>query len=164
MIIASIMEAKILLKIVGQNHYLDSLWILTISTPEIMSRVICCKKSFLINRDANTRVSRLMDFPEFAINHESQWELQLSISEVLGHHSWRWIRNLHFKFFLSIYLLKELTMLWRFYINVRDCVAITGYWSETIFIISLKKNIVFEKLFEVSFVSNMLASFTEFQC
>ena len=55
-------------------------------------------------------------------------------------------------------------MLWRFYINVRDCVAITGYWSETIFTISLKKNIFFAKLFETSFGSNILASFTEFQC
>ena len=72
LIIASIMEVKILLKIVDRNHYLDTLWILTISIPEMMSRVIYCKKSFLINRDANTRVSRLMDFPEFAINHESQ--------------------------------------------------------------------------------------------
>ena len=117
-----------------------------------------------MNRDGNTCVFRLMDFPEFAINHESQWEFQLSISEILGHHNEGWLRNLHFKFFLSIYLLKELTMLWRFYINVRDCVAITGYWSETILIISLKKNIAFAKLFETSFGSNILASFTEFQC
>ena len=55
-------------------------------------------------------------------------------------------------------------MLRRFYINVAGCVGITGYRSDTIFIISLKKNIVFEKLFEISFGSNILASFTEFQC
>ena len=28
---------------------------------------------------------------------------------------------------------------WMSPLNVRDCIAITGYWSETIFIISLKK-------------------------
>ena len=54
-------------------------------------------------------------------------------------------------------------MLWRFYINITGCVGITGYRSDTIFIISLKKNIVFAKLFETSFGSNILASFTEFQ-
>ena len=55
-------------------------------------------------------------------------------------------------------------MLWKFDINVRDFVAVTDYWPETIFIISLKKNIVLAKLFETSFGSNILASFTEFQC
>ena len=55
-------------------------------------------------------------------------------------------------------------MLWRFYINVTVCIGITGYWSETIFIISLKENIVFLKFFETCFVSNTIASFTESQC
>ena len=55
-------------------------------------------------------------------------------------------------------------MLWRFYINITGCVGITGYRSDTIFIISLKKDIVFEKLFEISFGRNILASFIEFQC
>ena len=55
-------------------------------------------------------------------------------------------------------------MLWRFYINITGCVEITGYWYETIFIISLKENIVFVKLFKTSFDSNILASFIEFQC
>ena len=45
-----------------------------------------------------------------------------------------------------------------------DCTIITGDRSETIFIISLKKNIVFAKLFETSFDSNMLASFIKCQC
>ena len=36
-------------------------------------------------------------------------------------------------------------------------------WSETIFIISLKENIVFIKLFETSFGSDILTSLTEFQ-
>ena len=117
-----------------------------------------------MNRDGNTCVFRLMDFPEFAINHESQWEFQLSVSEILGHHNQGWARNLHFKFFLLIYLLKELTMLRRFYINTKGCVGITGYWFETIFIIAFEKNIAFAKLFETSFDSNILASFTEFQC
>ena len=45
-----------------------------------------------------------------------------------------------------------------------DCVGIVGYWSEAIFIISLKKNIVFAKLFETFFISNILASVTERQC
>ena len=104
-----------------------------------------------------------MDFPEFAINHESQWEFQVIMSEILGHHNQGWPKNLHFKFFLSIYLLKELIMLWRFYINITSCVGITGYWSETIFSISLKENIVFVKFSETYFGSN-IASFTEFHC
>ena len=54
-------------------------------------------------------------------------------------------------------------MLWRFYINVTGFVGITGYWSETILIISRKKNI-FVKLFDISFGSNEFGSFTEFQC
>ena len=54
--------------------------------------------------------------------------------------------------------------MWRFYINITGCVGITGYWSETIFIISLKENTVFVKLFETSFGRNIIASFTEFQC
>ena len=129
-------------------------------TPEMMSRAICRKNSFLINRDGSTRVFRLMYFLEFATNHESHWEFQFIISEMLGHHNQGWPRNLHVKFFLSIDLLKELITLWRFNINVTDCVGITGYWFEAIFIISPKKNI----LFEIAFGSNILASFTEFQC
>ena len=105
-----------------------------------------------------------MDFPEFEVNHEPQWEFQLIISEILGHCNQGWPRNLHVKFFLSIYLLKERTMLWIFCINMTDCTIITGDRSKTIFIISLKKNIVFAKLFETSFDSNMLASFIKCQC
>ena len=97
-----------------------------------------------------------MDFPEFTINCESQWEFQLIISEILGHHNQKWPRNLHFKFFLSIYLFKELTMLWRSYINITGCVGMTSYWSETIFIISHN---IFVKLFETSFGSNIIVSF-----
>ena len=108
------------------------------------------------------RVSRLMNFLQFAINLESQWEFQLIISDVLDHHNQGWPRNLHFKFFLSIYLLKKLIMLWRFYINVTSCLGITGYWPETIFNISLKKNICFVKLFQTSFVSNTLTSSLRF--
>ena len=55
-------------------------------------------------------------------------------------------------------------MLWWFYINVTGCVGITGYWSETIFTITLKENIVFVTLLETSFDSNIIASFTEFKC
>ena len=61
-------------------------------------------------------------------------------------------------------LLKELTMSWRFHINITGSVGITGYRSDTIFIMSVKKNIVFAKLFEISFGSNILASVTEFHC
>ena len=39
-----------------------------------------------------------------------------------------------------------------------------GYWFETIFIIALKENIVFVKLLETSFGSNIIASFNEVQC
>ena len=55
-------------------------------------------------------------------------------------------------------------MLWRFYINITGCVGITGYRSDTIFIISLKLNIFFAKLFKTSFGSKIIASFTKFQC
>ena len=55
-------------------------------------------------------------------------------------------------------------ILWRFCINITDCVGITGYSSETILIIYLKKNLVFTKLSETSFVSSILAWFTECQC
>ena len=48
-----------------------------------------------------------------------------------------------FQLFLSIHLLKTLNILWKFYINITDSVGIT-VWSEAIFIISLKKYIVFK--------------------
>ena len=105
-----------------------------------------------------------MDFPEFAIYHESQWEFQLSNLGILCHHNQGWLKNLSFKLFLLIYLWKEFTILWRFYINITDCGGIMDYWSETIFITSLKKNIVSAKLFETPFSSNILASFTKFEC
>ena len=59
-------------------------------------------------------------------------------------------------------------MLGRFYVNVTGCVGITdrwriGYLSEAFFVISLKENIAFVKLFEISFGSNIITSFTEFQ-
>ena len=53
-------------------------------------------------------------------------------------------------------------MLLRLYINLTHCIETTGCWSEIIFVISHKKNIVFGKKFEISF-HNILASFTEFQ-
>ena len=46
------------------------------------------------------------------------------------------------------YLLKEVIILWRFYVNIKGCVGITIYWFEIIFIKSLKENIPFVKLFE----------------
>ena len=52
----------------------------------------------------------------------------------------------------------------RFFINITDCIGITCYWSKTIFVIYLMKNILFGKLFEKSFSSNILASFTKFEC
>ena len=55
--------------------------------------------------------------------------------------------------------------MWTFYVNIKGYVGITGgYWFETIFIISLKENIVFVKLLETSFGSNIIASFNEVQC
>ena len=55
-------------------------------------------------------------------------------------------------------------MLWLFFINITGSVGIAGYWSEIIFIISLTENIVFVRFFETPFGSNIIASFTEFQC
>ena len=52
-------------------------------------------------------------------------------------------------------------MLWRFYMNITSCIDLIGYWSETIFIISLKENIVFVKFFGTSFGRNIIASFTQ---
>ena len=89
----------------------------------------------------------------------SAWDFQLIVSEILDHHNWGWPRNLHFKFYLSICLLKELTMSWWFYINATGCVGVTGYWSDKICIISPKENIVFVKLFGICFSSNILSSF-----
>ena len=54
-------------------------------------------------------------------------------------------------------------MLLKLYRNLTHGIEITGCWSEIIFVISHKKNIVFGKKFEISFGSNILASFTEFQ-
>ena len=45
------------------------------------------------------------DFPEYAINDESKLKLQLIISEILGHRNSKWLRYLHVKLILSIYLL-----------------------------------------------------------
>ena len=67
-------------------------------------------------------------------------------------------------FSCSIHFLKAPFMLWRFYRNIAGCVGITGYWSETSFIIFLKKNIVLKHLFKISIGSNILASFSEFWC
>ena len=52
----------------------------------------------------------------------------------------------------------------RLCINITGCTRIAAYWSETTFVISLKENIIFVKLFEASFGSNILASFSEFHC
>ena len=105
-----------------------------------------------------------MGFSEVAINHVLQLEFRLKISEILDHHNQLWLRNLDFKLFLSIYLLKKLVMLRRFYKNITGCVGITVYCSETIFITFLKENTVLIKLFKTSFGSTILASFTEFEC
>ena len=83
------------------------------------------------------------------INHDLQSEFQLIISEILDYHKCRWPRNFRFKFFLSIYLLKKLTIR-----NITVCAEITVYWSATILIISLKENVAFVKLFQKSFGSN----------
>ena len=55
-------------------------------------------------------------------------------------------------------------MLERFYINMAGCVRVTSYWSETIFIISLKENIDFVSFCKTPSGSNIIASFTKFQC
>ena len=55
----------------------------------------------------SSSVFRLTDCPEFAINQELHLRLQLIISAILGHHNQGLPRNLHFKFFLLIDLLKE---------------------------------------------------------
>ena len=78
---------KIPFNIARRNHFFDSHCILTVMIPEMMARAICCKKSFWINRNRSTCVFKLMDFPEFAIKHKSQWEFQLITSEILGHHN-----------------------------------------------------------------------------
>ena len=54
---------------------------------ETMSRA--SKKIILKNRSGSKLafIFRLMDFTEFAINHESQREFQLIISKILGYHN-----------------------------------------------------------------------------
>ena len=88
---------------------------------------------------------KFMDFPEFAINHE----FQMNISEILGHHIQGWPRNLHTRFFLSIYLLKKFIMLWRFYMNITG--IIIGYLSEAVLLYLLRK-----RLFSKSFLKHLL--------
>ena len=97
-----------------------------------------------------------MDFREFTINRQSVREFQLIISNILGHRNQKLPRKFQFKYSLSISLLKELIVLWRLYMNITNCVGITIYWSETIFIISLKKNIVYLKhLLEVMYLPHL---------
>ena len=109
---------------------------------------------FWRNRNGSSLVFKSTDVLELAINHKSDWEFQLIVSETLVHHNQGCSRNLHFEFFLSIWFLgadnfvqntietvfglalksreykrnlsgKEI-MLWRFYINKTGCVRITG--------------------------------------
>ena len=46
---------------------------------------------------------------------------------------------------------------------LKGCMGIKIYWSEANFIVSPKENIVFVKLFDTSFGSNILALFTKLQ-
>ena len=51
------------------------------------------KKSYWIIKNWSKWVFRLMNFPEFKINHESQWEFQFIMLKILGHHNQGWPRN-----------------------------------------------------------------------
>ena len=67
---------------------------------------IYCKKLFKINRNGSWHVFRLMDFRELTINHESQWEFQLIILEILSHPNQvhcikKWSMKFSIKDFLS---------------------------------------------------------------
>ena len=106
---------------------------------------------------ANTRIKFCLFICSVStalINHDLQSEFQLIISKILDYHKCRWPRNFRFKFFLSIYLLKKLTIR-----NITVCAEITVYWSATILIISLKENVAFVKLFQKSFGSNTFVAF-----
>ena len=46
-----------------------------------------------MNRKGSKWVVRLMNFPEFTINHESQWEFQFIMLKILGHHNQGWPKN-----------------------------------------------------------------------
>ena len=59
---------------------------------------------FRRNRNGSSLVFKSTDFLELAINHKSEWEFQLIVSETLVHHNQGCSRNLHFAFFLSIWL------------------------------------------------------------
>ena len=122
-----------------------------------------------MNRNGSKSILRLMDFPEFAINHELQWELQFIISEILGHHNQKSLhlkaKESSLKTFIINWFVKEadhIVKILHKYLTGR--VELTVYWSKTFFIISLKENIVFVKLFETPYGSDMLDSFREFQC
>ena len=83
-----------------------------------------------------------MYFPESTTDHESDWEIQLFISEILGHHIHRRPRILHVKLFISVHLQKKLIFFLSFYINLTGWVEIRVYYcSETFFIISLEESI-----------------------
>ena len=56
--------------------------------------------------------------------------------------------------FLIGFFVKGACYVVKIWINITGCVEITGYLSETFFIISLKENIAFVKCLETSFGSN----------
>lgn len=51
-------------------------------TCEMMTRAIFCKKIFWINGNWSKRDFKLMDFPEFTTNYESQLEFRFIVPEV----------------------------------------------------------------------------------
>ena len=58
----------------------------------------------------------------------------------LGQHNQEWLRNLHFKLFPSIYLLKMFAVFRGFNINITWCVRIIVYRSEETYHISQGKH------------------------
>ena len=65
-----ILTIKITLNRACRNYYLDSCYKLTVLLP--VPRGISFKKSFWIKWNASKGVFRIMYFPEFIVNHESQ--------------------------------------------------------------------------------------------
>ena len=107
-----------------------------------MPQAKCCKK-IVLNKYKMDHDFSLIGFLKFAINQGSQWELKLIISEISSHHNQGWLMEFSRQIGLFV---KGVHHAGKFYINIAGWLGITCYWSETIFVISLKRNAQFLSL------------------
>ena len=77
------------------------------------------------------------------------------ISEILGHYNQGVPTNLHFKFFRLDLFVKEFYRVVKILHNYSGLSRNNGLLNCNIFVISLKKNVIFVKLFETSLGSDI---------